>query len=143
MKGIVGLLLLVVVSAARGQKLFLLGTGKAKLLSHTEGVCNPSYLAIGADARHVYACTESRMAGRGSVSAFELDRNGDSLRFINKVSGGGDNLAYVSVDSGGPTGRLDSIQRIAAHPGRRADPFEGSSGRSGAASKSHCPRMCG
>lgn len=37
----------------------------------------------------------------GSVSAFELDRRTGRLRFINKVSSGGDNPAYVSVDSGG------------------------------------------
>ena len=132
MKKIFGLVLLVVVSAARAQKLYLLvgtytntgtlggntkmdssgskgiyvyrfdvATGKAKLLSHTEGVCNPSYLAVAPDGRHVYACTESRMAGAGSVSAFELDRSAGRLRFINKVPSGGDNPAYVSVDSGG------------------------------------------
>jgi 6-phosphogluconolactonase len=77
------------------------GTGKAELLSHTEGVCNPSYLAIARDGHHVYACTESRMKGMGSVSAFELDRATGRLQFINKVSSGGDNPAYVSVDSSG------------------------------------------
>jgi 6-phosphogluconolactonase len=76
-------------------------TGRAKLLSHTEGVCNPSYLAVGPDGNHVYACTESRMAGRGSVSAFLLDRTAGRLRFIDKVPSGGDNPAYVSVDSSG------------------------------------------
>jgi 6-phosphogluconolactonase len=76
-------------------------TGKAELLSHTEGVCNPSFLAIAPDRRHVYACTESRMKGAGSVSAFELDTAKGTLRFINKVSSGGDNPAYVSVDRSG------------------------------------------
>lgn len=76
-------------------------TGRARLLSHTDGVCNPSYLAVAPDGHHVYACTESRMAGRGSVSAFDLDRNTGRLRFINKVPSGGDNPAYVSVDSSG------------------------------------------
>jgi 6-phosphogluconolactonase len=76
-------------------------TGKVKLLSHTEGVCNPSYLAPGVDGRHVYACTESRMKGMGSVSAFEFDRATGQLRFINKVPSGGDNPAYVSEDSSG------------------------------------------
>lgn len=76
-------------------------TGRARLLSHTEGVCNPSYLAVAPDGRHVYACTESRMAGKGSVSAFDFDRSAGRLRFINKVPSGGDNPAYVSVDSSG------------------------------------------
>ncbi len=129
---LISFLLVMAVSAVRGQKLYLLvgsytntgtlgnnpkldssgskgiyvyrfdvATGKAKLLSHTEGVCNPSYLAIAPDGRHVYACTESRMLGAGSVSAFELDRATGRLRFINKVSSGGDNPAYVSVDSSG------------------------------------------
>lgn len=76
-------------------------TGKTKLLSHTEGVCNPSYLALAPDGHHVYACTESRMKGMGSVSAFEFDRTAGTLRFINKVPSGGDNPAYISVDSSG------------------------------------------
>ena len=75
-------------------------TGRVKLLSHTEGVCNPSYLAVAPDGYHVYACTESRMVGKGSVSAFEFDRRTGRLRFINKVPSGGDNPAYVSVDGG-------------------------------------------
>lgn len=80
---------------------FDVATGKAKLLSHTDGVCNPSYLAVAPDGRHVYACTESRMARKGSVSAFEFDRISGRLRFINKVPSGGDNPAYVSVDGSG------------------------------------------
>ena len=76
-------------------------TGTTKLLSHTEGVCNPSYLALAPDGHHVYACTESRMKGMGSLSAFEFDRAAGTLRFINKVPSGGDNPAYVSVDSSG------------------------------------------
>ena len=76
-------------------------TGRAKLLSHTDGVCNPSYLGVAPDGHHVYACTESRMAGMGSVSAFDFDRSTGRLRFIDKVPSGGDNPAYVSVDSSG------------------------------------------
>lgn len=99
-------------------------TGKAKLLSHTHGVCNPSYLAVAPDGHHVYACTESRMAGMGSVSAFDFDRNAGRLRFINKVPSGGDNPAYVSVDSSGRwvvvanyTGGSFSVCRIGADGG--------------------------
>lgn len=90
-------------SGSKGIYLFAFdaGTGKAEMLSHTEGVCNPSFLAVTSDGHHVYACTESRMKGAGTVSAFELDRTTGRLRFINKVSSGGDNPAYVSVDSSG------------------------------------------
>lgn len=100
------------------------GTGKAKLLSHTEGVCNPSYLAVAPDGHHVYACTESRMAGMGSVSAFDFDAATGRLRFIDKVPSGGDNPAYVSVDSSGRwvavanyTGGSFSVCRIGADGG--------------------------
>ncbi|HEV2478475.1 MAG TPA: lactonase family protein [Puia sp.] len=99
-------------------------TGRAKLLSHTEGVCNPSYLAVAPDGHHVYACTESRMVGMGSVSAFDLDHSTGRLRFINKVPSGGDNPAYVSVDSSGRwvvvanyTGGSFSLCRVGADGG--------------------------
>lgn len=77
------------------------GNGKAHLLSHTEGVCNPSFLTIAPDGRHIYSCTDSRMLDAGTVSAFAFDRVHGRLRFINKVASGGDNPAYVSVDSSG------------------------------------------
>ncbi|GGB24399.1 lactonase family protein [Puia dinghuensis] len=76
-------------------------TGEATPISHTESVCNPSYLAIAPDGAHLYACTESRMLDKGSVSAFRFDRNSGQLQFINKVSSGGDNPAYVSVNHSG------------------------------------------
>ena len=75
--------------------------GTAKRLSHTEGVCNPSFLTIAPDGHHVYSCTDSRMSDAGSLSAFDFDRGKGKLRFINKVPSGGDNPAYVSVDPGG------------------------------------------
>lgn len=103
---------------------FDVATGKTKLLSHTEGVCNPSYLAMAPDGHHVYACTESRMTGMGSVSAFDFDRTTGRLRFINKVPSGGDNPAYVSVDGSGRwlavanyTGGSFSVCRIGADGG--------------------------
>jgi 6-phosphogluconolactonase len=70
-------------------------------VSHTGGVCNPSYLAIGAGGDRLYACTESRMLQKGSVSAFRFHRNSGRLQLINKVSSGGDNPAYVSVTRSG------------------------------------------
>lgn len=76
-------------------------TGKATLLSHTEGLCNPSYLTMGVDRSVLYAVTESRMLGKGSVSAFRLDRERGSLRLMNTVSSFGDNPAYVAADRGG------------------------------------------
>jgi 6-phosphogluconolactonase len=82
---------------AKGGKL------RVTLLSHTEAaaVCNPSYLAITGDGHHLYACTESRMFSKGSVSAFDFDRGKGRLRLINKQPSGGDNPAYVSVSQEG------------------------------------------
>jgi 6-phosphogluconolactonase len=76
-------------------------TGKAKWLSNTEGVINPSYLDIAPGGKLLYACTETRTANAGGVSAFRFDRENGSLTFINKQSSGGDNPAYVSVHKSG------------------------------------------
>ena len=76
-------------------------TGQATLLSHTTGVVNPSFLDIAPDGQHVYAATETRTTGAGSISAFLLDRGSGTLQFINKVPGGGDNPVYVAVHRSG------------------------------------------
>jgi 6-phosphogluconolactonase len=81
-------------------------TGKTTLLSHTTGVCNPSFLTVAPDRHHVYAVTDSRMVHAGTVSAFEFDSTSGKLKFINKVHSGGDNPAYVSVDA---TGRYAAV----------------------------------
>ena len=76
-------------------------TGQGTLLSHTTGVVNPSFLDIAPDGQHVYAATETRTTGMGSISAFSLDRGSGTLRFINKVPGGGDNPVYVAIHRSG------------------------------------------
>jgi len=76
-------------------------TGRASLLSHTDGVVNPSYLEIAPDKQHVYAVTDSRTQAIGSVSAFRLDREKGRLEFINKQPSGGANPVYVSVHRSG------------------------------------------
>ena len=81
-------------------------TGKTTLLSHTTGVCNPSFLTIAPDRHHLYAVTDSRMVNAGTVSAFDFDPIRGNLKFINKVWSGGDNPAYVSVDA---TGRYAAV----------------------------------
>ena len=78
-------------------------TGKAAWLSNTDSgsVVNPSFLAIAPGNSSLYACTETRTANAGGVSAFEFDRKTAKLSFINKQSSGGDNPAYVSVHKNG------------------------------------------
>jgi len=77
------------------------GTGKAEWISNTEGVVNPSYLAIAPNGKYLYACTETRIENGGGISAFRFNRENGSLAFINKQSSGGDNPAYVSVHKTG------------------------------------------
>src|SRR4028119_1389955 len=72
-------------------------TGKAEWVSNTEGLVNPSYLALSHDHKHVYAVTESSTKNAGSVSAFSFDKVSGQLQFINKQSSGGDNPCYVSI----------------------------------------------
>jgi 6-phosphogluconolactonase len=73
----------------------------AMLLSHTEGVCNPSFLTTDPSGRYAYACTDTRMTGAGSLSAFSFDRAAGNLRLIDKVPSGGDNPVYVSLGRSG------------------------------------------
>ena len=115
-------------------------TGQATPISHTEGVCNPSYLALGPHD-HLYACTESRMHDRGSISAFHFDRGKGQLTFINKVPSGGDNPAYISVNASdkwvavanytggsmavcptGPGGELKAFVQDIQHTGHGVNP---------------------
>ena len=76
-------------------------TGKATALSHTRDVCNPSYLTIAPGGRRLYACTESRMKEKGSLSAFDIDAKKGRLQFLGKVPSQGDNPAYVAVNAAG------------------------------------------
>lgn len=76
-------------------------TGKATPLGHTKDVCNPSYLAIAPGGHRLYACTESRMKEKGSLSVFDIDSKKGRLHFIGKVSSLGDNPAYVAVNTAG------------------------------------------
>lgn len=73
-------------------------TGKAHWISNTEGVVNPSYLAIAPASSVLYTCNETN---EGGLSAFKFNRSNGTLRFLNKQSTGGDNPAYVSVDNSG------------------------------------------
>src|SRR6478672_1063123 len=76
-------------------------TGDAAFVSNTTGVVNPSFLTISPTGNFVYACTETRTANAGSISAFSFDKKSGALKFINKQSSGGDNPVYVSVHISG------------------------------------------
>ena len=76
-------------------------TGKAQWVSNTDGVVNPSYLALSPGNSYLYACTETRTINAGGISAFRFNHEKGTLTFINKQSSGGDNPAYVSVHKSG------------------------------------------
>jgi 6-phosphogluconolactonase len=76
---------------------FNAATGQAKPVSETESK-NPSYLAIAAGGRFVYAVSEN--GGKpGEVSAFSFDKKAGQLSFINKQESGGADPCYISVNS--------------------------------------------
>jgi 6-phosphogluconolactonase len=72
-------------------------TGKLTWASNTDSLVNPSYLSLSPDGKFLYACTETRTANAGSVSAFAFDAKNGKLTFLNKQSSGGDNPVYVTV----------------------------------------------
>lgn len=87
----------------KGIYVFQLDTATGKLdtvLSYT-GVANPSFITLSSDGRILYACTESKTPGAGSVSAFAFDPQQKTLSFINSQSSGGENPVYVSVSPDG------------------------------------------
>ncbi len=75
--------------------------GEASFISKAAGVANPSYLAISKNQKFVYSVNETHSDNGGDISAFSFDKQKGELHFINKQSSGGDDPAYVSVDSGG------------------------------------------
>jgi 6-phosphogluconolactonase len=60
---------------------------------------NPSYLALAADGKYLYAVNETGGAKPGGVSAFAFDKTKGKLTFLDKQASGGDDPCYISVDS--------------------------------------------
>ncbi|WP_343670526.1 lactonase family protein [Chitinophaga sp.] len=83
----------------KGIYVFQLDTTTGKLdsvLSYT-GIANPSFITLSPNGRVLYACTESKTPGAGSVSAFAFDPVQKTLTFINSQPSGGENPVYVNV----------------------------------------------
>lgn len=75
--------------------------GRLKKITSVKGILNPSYLELSPDGRFVYACTESKTPGAGSVSSFEFNPEKKTLRFLNSQPSGGENPVYVTVHRNG------------------------------------------
>ncbi|MFN1216513.1 lactonase family protein [Chryseobacterium kwangjuense] len=86
-----------------GIYVYLLDTIKGKLSKVTslKGILNPSFLTLSPDGQYMYACTESKTPGAGSVSSFRFDPKNKKLTFINSQKSGGENPVYVSVHKNG------------------------------------------
>lgn len=78
--------------------------GDNRLVSSSK-VANPSYLAVSADNKKVYAVTENADSTKfgvgGGISAFSFNNQSGKLSFINQQFSGGIHPCYVSVDHSG------------------------------------------
>jgi len=68
-----------------------------KLLSHTDSVPNPSYLALSANGKYLYTVNENGGKTPGAVSSFSFNRKTAQLHFINKQTTGSDHPCYITV----------------------------------------------
>lgn len=109
----------------------------------TEGVVNPSFLAIHPDGRHLYSVAEiESFEGRkgGGVAAFAVEPDG-SLTLLNKESSGGAGPCHLVVDRAGKNvlvanygggsvaalpiesdGRLRKLSSFVQHAGKSVHP---------------------
>jgi 6-phosphogluconolactonase (cycloisomerase 2 family) len=76
-------------------------TGVLNKLSSVKNILNPSYLALSANGKYLYACSETQTPNAGSISGFAFDPKKKALSFINSQKSGGDNPAYVSLHKNG------------------------------------------
>lgn len=76
---------------------FVLGT--ATPVSKISSLNNPSYLCVSPNGKFVYAVNET--TGSGEVNALSFNKIKGELKFINKVSSGGEAPCYIDIDSTG------------------------------------------
>src|SRR5436190_2597864 len=81
-----------------------LATGKLTSVGVTEGIKNPSFLAIHPSGNYLYAVSEVNDAdGKpgGAVSAFSLDRKSGALKVLNHQPSEGAGPCFVATDKTG------------------------------------------
>jgi 6-phosphogluconolactonase len=81
-----------------------MATGELAEVGVTEGVKNPSFLAIHPGGKYLYSVSEVSDAGgkpTGAVTAFALDRKSGKLTSLNHQSSEGAGPCHVSVDKTG------------------------------------------
>ncbi|OAQ41574.1 hypothetical protein A5893_00200 [Pedobacter psychrophilus] len=72
-------------------------TGELTFESKTEGVNNPSYLAINNEGTKVYSVNESGTDRKGGVSSFDFNTKTGNISLINKQETIGSGPCYISV----------------------------------------------
>jgi 6-phosphogluconolactonase (cycloisomerase 2 family) len=76
-------------------------SGKLDKVCTFSAILNPSYLTLSSDGQYVYACSETRTAGLGSVSSYRFDRQQGSITLLSKQPSGGDNPVYLTLHKSG------------------------------------------
>jgi len=123
---------------------FDLASGALEPVGVTEGLHNPSFIAIHPSGKFLYTADEVyRFQGKptGTVSAFAIDAGTGDLTFLNQQESGGAGPCYVAVDALGKVllaanygggsvcsipigadGKLGAPGSIIQHEGHGADP---------------------
>ncbi len=76
-------------------------TGALTKVSAVDSVLNPAYLTLSPDGNYLYACTEAKTPGAGSVSSYAFNPQTKALTFINSQKSSGENPIYVATDNAG------------------------------------------
>ena len=76
-------------------------TGVLEPVTTYKGILNPAYLIVSANGKYLYACTNAKVPGGGTVSSFEFNAASKTLSFINSQSSGGDNPVYITEHKSG------------------------------------------
>lgn len=76
-------------------------TGRLRKVAQGQDLTNPSFLTLSADGTHVYACTDTRIPGSGSVTAFRFDPVAGRLSVLSKQPSGGENPVYLTQSRNG------------------------------------------
>ena len=88
-------------------------TGEIETLGVTEGIDNPTYLAIAPDGTALSAISEVLGWNEGTISAYAIDAESGGLTYLNKQPTRGDIAAHLSYDA---TGRLVAVANYSMLP---------------------------
>ena len=77
------------------------GTGVARPLGMTEGIDNPTFVAVSPDGKSLTAVSEYAGDKEGLLTAYAVDRATGGLRLLNRVSSAGATPAHLDYDATG------------------------------------------